>query len=121
MRKIKLWMTYGYDLRIPSALKEEYYKGNLTSDQVIFLAEIEALTQHGKQTKHGCFPTNQFLAHAEGCSERRIRQMLHELEELDYLIITHVGNMRYIKTCWSDAERKAITYRKKKRKRGGSG
>jgi hypothetical protein len=115
MRRTKTWMTRNYDWRIPSAIKEEYYNAVLTAEQVLFLAEIESLCQHGKYHKYGCFATNQWLADSEGCSVRRIQEKLSELAAMDFLIITWHKGRRFIKTCWTDAERKAVRLRQKRR------
>jgi len=121
MKREKRWATHNYPLLIPSELKEEYYRGEITAEQMLFLAEIQCLVQWGKSNhkKFGCHITNAGLAYNEKCSVRRIQQKIQELAapEKGYLIITFKirpdgRQIRYIKTCWSDAIRKAFQRRK---------
>jgi len=119
MKTFKTWNTRDYDLYIPAPLKCEYYDGNLTPMQVLYLAEIETLVQRGRQrSKHGCYPSNRFLAECQGISIERVRKLNQELKDKGFLIITMKGERRYIKTIWSDAVRNAFKMRKRRKKHG---
>jgi tRNA G26 N,N-dimethylase Trm1 len=103
-----------FDLFIPWELRYEWNQGVLSAEQVLFLAEIESFVQHGEYNKRGIWCSNQKLAKKQKCSIRRIQQILQELKDKGFLVISVHKGQRYIRTCWSHAIHQKFNLRRKK-------
>lgn len=87
---------------IPRYVVDVFQEGKISAKELILLATVDGLTQKTR----GCFASNEFLASLIHVTERRLIQMITELEDRGLLFRCYEQEdvkrvNRFLVTCWA--------------------